>query len=415
MKILFLSTNDTHGGAARAAYRLHKRLCDVGTNSQMLVQNKTSDDETVISSKTKLGRGWGVIRPTLDILPLQLYQQRQRVPYSLQCLPSYINSKIQALEPDIINLHWINGGYFPIEAIAKFNRPIVWTLHDMWAFTGGCHYSQSCDRYIYSCGKCPILQSNRDYDLSRWLWQRKAKAWQNIDLTIVTPSKWLAKCAGTSSLFQNLRIEVIPNGLDIKRYKPIDRKLARNWLGLPQDRQIILFGALSATSDLRKGFHLLLPALQQFQHYHTREQIELVVFGSSQPSTPLDFGFKARYLGKLNDDISLALLYAAADVFVAASVQDNLPNTVVEALACGTPCAAFAIGGMPDMIDHKQNGYLATAYEPEDLARGIAWILENKERWQNLSKRAVTKVKQEFTVARQAEKYYQLYEEILAN
>ena len=414
MKALHINKTDAMGGAAKAAHRLHKSSIERGIDSQMLVLDKLSDDYTVIGSSSKLGKGWGKIRPTLDMLPLELYRQRERVPYSLQWLPSKVHKLIEKHDPDIINLHWI-GGYFPVEAIAKFNRPIVWTLHDMWPFTGGCHYSQECDRYIDSCGKCPILQSNQDYDLSRWLWQRKAKAWQKINLTIVTPSKWMAECARASSLFRDLRIEVISNGLDLKRYKPVDRQLAKDWLGLPQDKQIILFGALSATSDRRKGFHLLLPALQKLKDYYDKDRIELVVFGSSQPSTPLNFGFKVHYLGKLNDDVSLALLYAAADVFVAASVQDNLPNTVVEALACGTPCAAFAIGGMPELIDREQNGYLATAYDPKDLATGIAWILEDIPRWRYLSKCAVAKVRQEFTVDRQAERYHKLYEEILAN
>ena len=415
MKVCIISTSDNRGGGYIAAYRLHQGLQTIGLDSQMLVQTKVNDDPTVISSQSKLGRGWGIIKPTIDSLPLQLYRQRNRVLYSLNCLPSRINSRINAINPDIINMHWINGGYFPVEAIAKFNRPLVWTLHDMWAFTGGCHYSRECDRYQRSCGKCPVLKSDRDWDWSRWLWQRKAKAWQEIDLTIVTPSKWLAECARASSLFRNRRIEVIPNGIDLNKYRPFDRQQARNWLGLPQDKQIILFGAISATSDRRKGFHHLLPTLQKLKHYTESDRIELVVFGSSQPENPIDFGFKTHYMGRLHDDISLALVYAAADVFVAPSVQDNLPNTVVEALACGTPCAAFAIGGMPDLIDSQQNGYLATAFDLDDLARGIAWILADRQRWQSLSLAAVAKVRQEFTVERQTARYSQLYEEILTN
>ena len=413
MKVLHINKTDAKGGAARAAYRLHKTLIERGVDSQMLVLNKLGDDPTVIGARSKLGRGWGEIRPTLDMLPLELYRQRDRVPYSPHWLPSKIDRLVESYNPDLVNLHWI-GGYFPVETLAKFKRPIVWTLHDMWAFTGGCHYTQECDRYLDACGRCPILQSDRDYDLSRWLWQRKAKAWQGIDLNIVTPSNWMAKCAQASSLLKDFPVRAIANGLNIDQYKPVDCQQARDWLGLPQDKQIVLFGALSATSDRRKGFHLLLPALQKLQHYYPGP-VELVVFGSSQPSTPPDFGFKAHYLGQLHDDISLALVYAAADVFVAASVQDNLPNTAVEALACGTPCAAFNIGGIPDIIDHQQNGYLAKPYDTRDLAQGIAWILEDTTRWQNLTLNAVAKVKQEFTVELQAEKYHQLYREILVN
>ena len=408
MKMLLLNTSDISGGAARAAYRLHRGLQTIGVDSQMLVQNKTSDDHTVNSPQTKLGKGWAKVRPTVNAIPLQFYQQRDRAPYSVQWLPEQIAPEITQISPDIINLHWICGGYLQIETLAKFNKPIVWTLHDMWAFTGGCHYSQDCDRYTKSCGACPQLHSRSNWDISRWVWQRKAKAWQDLNLTIVAPSKWLAKCAANSSVFRDLRIEVIPNGLDTSKYKPIESSLARELLNLPQNKKLVLFGAMSATSDPRKGFHLLMPALQKLIYSLGQDQIELVVFGSSQPSELLDFGFKAHYLGRLYDDISLALLYAAVDVFVAPSIQDNLPNTVMEALACGTPCVAFKIGGMLDMIDHKQNGYLAKPLEVEDLARGIAWILEDELRLQSLSWRAREKVEQEFTVERQAKIYHHI-------
>ena len=415
MKVLHLNTSDLSGGAARAAYRLHRGLHDIGADSQMLVQDKTSDDRTVISPPTKLNKGWAKIRPSLNSIPLQLYQKRDCTPYSIQWLPERIAPKIAQISPDIINLHWICGGFLQIETLAKFNKPIVWTLHDMWAFTGGCHYSQECDRYTKSCGVCPQLNSNQGWDLSRWVWQRKAKAWQDLNLTIVTPSTWLAKCAKASSLFRDLPIKIIPNGIDTQKYKPIDKQLAKNLIGLPPDKQIVLFGAVSATSDRRKGFHLLRSALQQLKHFQNQEQIELVVFGSSQPIKLPNFGYQVRYLGRFYDDISLVSLYAAADVFVAPSIQDNLPNTVMEALACGTPCVTFNIGGMPDMVEHRQNGYLAKTFDVEDLAKGIAWILEDKLRWLSLSGRAREKVEQDFTLERQAQIYIKLFEEILVD
>ena len=413
MKVLHISKSEANGGAARAAYRLHRAIIDLGVDSQMLVLDKLSDDRTVISSSNKLGKGWGKIRPTLDLLPLQLYRNRERVPYSPHWLPSKICQQVESINPDLINLHWV-GGYFPVEAIAKFNRPIVWTLHDMWAFTGGCHYSQGCDRYTKSCGNCPILHSDREFDLSRWLWQRKAKSWAKANLTIATPSRWLADLARTSSLLQNLRVEVVHNGIDTDVYRPLGQQQARDWLGLPQDKKIVLFGAVSATSDRRKGFHLLVPTLQQLEQQEEKP-IELVVFGSSLPEPTPDFGLPVRYVGRLYDDVSLALLYCAADVFVAPSVEDNLPNTVVEALACGTPCAAFKIGGMSDLIEHQQNGYLASPYQTEDLARGITWLLADRDRWQELSAAAVQTVQQKFTVEQQATNYLQIYQELLRN
>ena len=270
MKILSLSTSDLNGGAPRAAYRLHQGLIEAGVDSQMLVQQKLGDEATVIGARNKITRGLAVTRPTLDSLPMLFYRQRDRTPYVYSCqwLPSKIDSQIEALNPDLINLHWVCGGYFPVEAIAKFNRPLVWTLHDMWAFTGGCHYSKQCDRYQQTCGRCPILNSNRNWDYSRWLWHRKAKAWQNLDLTLVTPSKWLAECARSSSLFRDLTVEVIPNGLDIHQYQPIDQQLARKLLELPQDKQIVLFGAIGATSDPPQRFFILTGCLTAFEPFN---------------------------------------------------------------------------------------------------------------------------------------------------
>jgi glycosyltransferase involved in cell wall biosynthesis len=415
MKPLVISTSDIQGGAARSAYRLHQGLKSIDVQSQMLVQTKSSDDSQVIGTSASSGIGNAVsgLRLTLDRLPLKLYSKRDRTSYSLPWLPEKLASSINQINPDVINLHWINGGYLNIETIAKFNKPLVWTFHDMWAFTGGCHYNQECDRYTKSCGSCPQLNSHTNTDLSRWIWHRKAKSWKNLNLTIVTPSRWLANCAKSSSLFQDRQIEVIPYGLDIQTYRPINKQFARELLQLPQDKQLVLFGSLQATSDKRKGFHLLQPALSELSSSGWQDKLELVVFGASKPENSINFGFKSHYLGSLNDDLSLALAYSAADVFVAPSLQDNLPNTVMESIACGTPCVAFDIGGMPDMIEHQKNGYLAKAFKIEDLANGIAWIIENKERHQKLSYNAREKTEQEFALEIQAKRYLSIFQSLI--
>ena len=283
----------------------------------------------------------------------------------------------------------------------------------MWPFTGCCHYDQGCGRYTGSCGDCPQLHSRRDKDLSRWIWRRKAKSWQNTDLTIVALSQWLAGCARKSSLFKDLRIEVIPNSLDITRFKPIDKRMSREILNLPQDKKLILFGAMGATRDLRKGFDLLQTTLQSLAQTDWKDKARLVIFGASKPERHVDLGIPAYYLGTLKDDISLSMVYSAADVFVAPSRQDNLPNIVMESIACGTPCAAFDIGGIPDMIDHQENGYLAEPFETDDLLCGITWILENRERHCKLSYHARQKAEREFNQDLQARRYLALYEELV--
>ena len=414
-KILLLSTDDNDPGASRGAYRLHQGLQRIGVDSQMLVQTKQTRDKTVIGSLDSSGTGQVITgaRLTLGQLPLKFYRNRDRSNYSLQWLPDNIAAKVDQLEPNIINLHWICNSYLQIETLAKLNKPLVWTLRDMWAFTGGCHYNGDCDRYINSCGACPQLGSKKNWDLSRWVWQRKSKAWKNLDLTIVTLSSWLAECARHSSLFKNLRIEVIPNGIDTNIYKPIDRKLAREQLNLPQNKKLILFGAARATSDKRKGFEELQKALQYLSKSGDPNEPELVIFGGSRPDNPPDFGFKEHYLGKFKDDLSLALIYSAADVFVAPSIQEAFGNTVIEALACRIPCVGFNIGGIRDTIEHQKNGYLAQPYKIEDLARGISWVLENEERYKQLSYRAREKVEQEFALEIPARRYESLFKEIL--
>ncbi|MCT7958183.1 glycosyltransferase family 4 protein [Laspinema palackyanum] len=413
MKVLLISASDWEGGAARSAYRLHQGLQEIGSDSQILVQTKLSDDRRVIVQNSSLAKDFAKLRPNLNRLPMFIHPNRIRDVFSPQWIPDGIAAQVNKIAPDVINLHWVCGGYLQIETLAHLKQPIVWTFHDMWGFTGGCHFSGNCDRYTESCGTCPQLDSQRNWDISRWVWQRKAKAWKNLKLTIVTPSHWLAKQAQASSLFKEVPVEVIPYGLNTETYKPMDRAIARDLLKLPQDKQLILFGALNATTDPRKGFHLLQPALQQLSQSQWKEQIELVVFGASRATEGTELGFKSHYLGKLNDELSLALVYSAADVFILPSIQDTLPNTVMEALACGTPCVGFNIGGVPDMIEHQTNGYLAKPFEIEDLARGIVWILENSERYQKLSHQAREKVEREYTLERQARRYSDLFNQVM--
>ena len=418
MKVLLVNTFDTKSGSAIAARRLNRGLQRINVNAQLLVQVKRSADPTILGSVTKAEAFRGKLSRGFHNLPLKLdlKLRRQSLPaeFSIPWLSDSLLPRLASINPDVINLHWTNYNYLSIEELAQLNKPLVWTLHDMWAFTGGCHYSETCDRYTKHCGTCPQLHSKREQDWSSWIWQRKDNAWKELNLTVVTPSAWLARCAADSSLFNHQRIEVIPNGLDTAIYQPVDRQIAREKLLLPLDKQLILFGAINATSSHRKGFHLLQPALQALSRSGWRGRLELVVFGSAPSANQLDLGLRTHYLGELNDDALLALAYAAADVFVAPSVQENLPNTLVEAIACGTPGVAFNIGGIPEIIEHQQNGYLAQPYQTDDLAAGIVWVLEHPDRYLKLCDRARQKAVQEFTVDLQAHRYETTYRETLA-
>jgi glycosyltransferase involved in cell wall biosynthesis len=221
----------------------------------------------------------------------------------------------------------------------------------------------------------------------------------------------MAQCASESDLFKDRRIEVMPNGVDHDRFHPMDRAAARNLLGLPVDKKLILFGAGASTSDRRKGFHLLVDALKRLESEVNPEDYYLAVFGASSGDD--SFSIKAHYLGRLRDEISMALVYAAADVFVAPSMEENLANTVLESLSCGTPVVAFDIGGMPDMIEHEKSGYLVEPFDTGQLARGIRWVVENRQRWQRLSEAARNSVVSSFTLKHSASRYIDLYQELL--
>lgn len=380
MKILHLCTSDYEGGAARAAYRLHQGLRQIGQDSEMLVYFKTRRDASVLAAYPTAGK---LEQQSIRLGPYMNRRILRRSPrkaesgyWSANRFPSVMPRIINRIAPDIVHLHWIGDGFLPIPALKHIEAPLVWTLHDSWPFTGGCHLPDLCRRYTESCGHCPQLLHPGENDLSRTIWREKQREWQELNLTIITPSQWLAGCAKDSSLFRSRRIDVIPNGVNLRLYRPLDKPFSRAALNLPTDKRLAMFGAVNSAADHNKGFDLLQAALRQLAAGGWNDRLELVIFGADAPQNPPDFGLKCHYLGTIRDEITMPLVYSAADVFVAPSRQENLPNTILEALACGTPCAAFHIGGMPDMIDHRENGYLAEPYSPADLARGIVWGIE---------------------------------------
>lgn len=408
MKVLIVNTLDIQGGAARAAYRLHKALLAEGVDSQMLVQSKSSDDFTVLGPQTQFQKAMGKIRSTLDSIPIRRYKERTKTLFSPSWVPfAGLVDKINALNPDVVHLHWIAGGMMRIEDIAKIKAPIVWSLHDMWAFTGGCHYDEECAGYQRQCGACSVLGSNKDKDLSRKVWLRKQACFARLpNMTIIGLSKWLADCAASSTLFRNNPVVNLPNPIDTQAFSPFDQTEARRLFNLPKDKKLILFGAMGATSDPRKGFKELAQALD-----HLPADYELVVFGSSEPQTPQGFKQKAHYLGNLHDDVSLRVLYSAADVMVVPSLQENLSNAIMESLACGTPVVGFAIGGNSDLIDQQHTGYLAQPFDTHDLASGINWVLQH-ENPEQLAQAARDKVLHEFDSQVVAGKYKVLYSQM---
>ena len=408
-RVLMVSYSDAAGGAARAAYRLLRGLRDQGVNARMLAMETLTGDPAVKASGDRLGL---VPRRPLDRLPLHLAMRRPRPMFSLAWVPDHLRRQIDRLSPGLVHLQWIGGGMLRIESLARLGRPLIWTMHDMWLFTGGCHYDEGCGRFAESCGRCPALRSSGPWDLSRWVLRRKRRAWRGLPITLVAPSRWLADRASASSLFRDWPVRVIPNGLDLELFQPVDPGLARRLFGLPPGRSYLLFGAFDPEGERRKGFGLLQAALQRLADAGWRERLELLVVGASAPAVPLDLGLRTHYLGILRDEISMVLALAAADAVVVPSTQENLPNMALEALACGRPCVGFEVGGLPEIVEDGVDGRLARPSDVEDLAMAIAWVLEDEERRWGLAMAARRKAEQTFDLRTVARRYAELYREV---
>ncbi|MDB5405522.1 MAG: hypothetical protein JWL84_434 [Rhodospirillales bacterium] len=416
--VLHLSTTDITGGASRAAYRLHVGLRRLGVSSRMLVRQKTSDDPDVLlastTPETTWHRAWRKAAPYLDDVPRRLLRTDNPTPISPAWLPTPTAADVNRIAPSIVNLHWICGGFVSPMTLPRVEAPIVWTLHDQWAFCGGEHYTVADDRRFeagYRVGTRPAGEGG--LDINRFLWERKRRAYRRVrKMSIITPSRWLAELALKSVLLADRRIEHIPNGIDARRFHPVDRAVARHLLGLDPTKRIILFGAFGGIHNERKNFPLLEKAIHHLVASGHGANLGLVIFGSGSAGLPTDLGIQVQALGMLHDDISLALVYAAADVYVSTSLADNLPLTVQEAMGCGTPVVGVDVGGMSDLVRDGETGVLVTRRDPATLAAAIVSVLDAGDG--RLGAGARKLIEREFTIERQAERYRAHYEETLA-
>lgn len=410
-RVLLVNHSDARGGAGRAASRLLHGLCAAGADARMQALDLSGTDPRVMGPASKASRLVASGRSLFDRVPLALAPRRNAM-FSPAFAPDGVARRIRQSACEVVHLHWITGGLMRVETLRRLDRPIVWTLHDMWPFTGGCHYDSGCGRYRDRCGQCPVLGSTRTYDLSRWQMRRKDRVWAGLDIHIVSPSAWLAKCARESTLFAERPVAVIPNGLDLERFRPIDQASARDLLRLPPDRQLILFAAASSDlRDPRKGWDLFEAALGRCRD-PLAERADLVVVGRTTRLDD-DFGFRVHALGELHDELSMILAIAASDLVVVPSRQDNLPNMAVEAAACGRPVVAFRIGGLPEIVEDRTTGVLARAFEPAELACGIEWVLADHERWRELGREARAKAVRAFDLEKIARRHLDLYREVL--
>jgi glycosyltransferase involved in cell wall biosynthesis len=413
LKPLIVSHN-LDGGAGGAAYLLHRGLRKRGVDSQLLVQFDSQGTEGIHTvARDPVTRRLAWRRGLVDRLPVRAYPNRER-PHSLWPLwlpDPLVSRRVRELDPTVVNLHWVLDAFVSIEMVPRLPTPLVWTMHDMWPFTGGCDYSLGCERFTEACGACPVVHSNAPRDLSRWIWRRKRRAWSGLELTAVAPSNWLAGCARRSSLFRDRRVEVIPNGIDTTTFKPVDRSAARALLNLPAEATLVMFGAHDDTP--RKGLRELAAALRALAGAGAARALEALVIGPPALAARHDLPLPVHARGPFADEVSMVAAYSSADVLVLPSLWDNLPLVGLEALACGTPVVGFAgDSGVPDIIDHRENGYLARAFDVDDLARGIAWVTGDAERREALGAAAREKAEREYSLDLCALRYERLFEEV---
>lgn len=390
-----------HGGAGIAAARLHNSLNASGVQAHLITAEEA-------------GGRWPFYAERLYFLPHER-DRSARFAFSPANFGHDLRRHPWVQAADVLHLHWINQGLLSLKNIHQLGalgKPIVWTLHDTWAFTGGCHAYLGCDRFQEQCGQCPYLRFPGPRDLSHRVWENKRRYFpKNIEF--VTCSEWLAGMARRSSLLRDYPIRSIPNSIDLDMFKPVgrDEKLAiRQRLGIRPEAELLLFVAFNI-KERYKGFHLLVEALHRLKAVDPGRPIELLVLGKSTPESLAGLPYPAHALGLVADPAQVAQAYAAADLFVTPSLADNLPNTVMEALATGTPVAAFNTGGIPEMVDHQVNGYIAAQGDSAALANGIAWLLQAPR--EMLSRAGREKVTRCYAPSVVAEAYRGIYEMVM--
>lgn len=409
MKVSIVNQSDITGGAARAAYRIHQACRRMGIDSTMEVNIATSGDWTVHGPESRQRLVRNMMRSAAGNLIARLQKADNSIFHSVSVLPSRWPAKLNSSDSDIVHLVWVNGEMLSVEDVGKLRKPLVWTLQDMWAFCGTEHVSAD-GRFIDGYARFNRPPSESGVDLNRWTWHRKRRAWRH-PINMVAPSNWMADCIRKSGLMKDWPVSVIANPIDTDRWFPVDKHLARHLMGLPDAGPILLFGTAGTNDVPYKGFDLLKAALT-----HLRGQIDLhlVVFGEPAPENPPDLGFPVHYVGRLHDDLSMQVLYSAADAVAIPSRIDNLPNVGIEALACGTPVVAFDTCGLPDIVKHHETGYLASAFDTEEFAAGVLWLLADKQRHMQICMQARAEAVARFSYPVIARQYGALYEAVIA-
>lgn len=415
MKIVLINTSEQTGGAAVACKRLLAALRNAGEEVKMLVGGKCSSDPDVVQVKvnSRIAR-FRFLWERLVIWMNNGFSRKNLFAVSLADTGVDISKHTLVQEADVIHLHWIHNGFLSLGDVRRLlalGKPVVWTLHDMWMLTGICHCARDCEHFHEVCRNCPLLRFPGRNDLSHRVWRKKKKLLDKSGVHFVTCSQWLLGESLESRLLQSRRLVAIPNPIDTGLFRPKDKQQCRRELGLPVGKKLLLFGAERADNAL-KGIAYLVDALRMLAREWPERQkdIEVVIFGKSKTGLP-ELPFPSHFVGFVADEEQMVNLYNAVEVYVTPSLADNLPNTVMEAMACGIPVVGFDIGGIPEMIDHKVNGYLAGFKNSRELMEGICWMLFEAVP-ADMAHEARAKVLRCYTEEKVSEAYLNLYKQV---
>ncbi len=419
MRVLLINTSERIGGAAIAASRLMEALKNNGIKAKLLVRDKQTDRITVVALRRNWQLVWKFVWERIVIWKANRFKKNNLFAVDIANTGTDITNLPEFQQADVIHLHWINQGMLSLKNIEKIlasGKPVIWTMHDMWPCTGICHHARECEGYQQECGSCPFLyEGGHRHDLSYRIFRRKQRLYREYPLTFVTCSHWLEEKARQSALTTGHRILCIPNPLNINLFRPHDKLSARKRLRLPADQKLLLFGSVKIT-DKRKGIDYLIESCRILADKYSdlKEQLAVVAFGKHSQQLANLLPFKVYPLDFVSDDHRLVDIYNAVDLFVTPSLEENLPNTIMEAMACGTPCVGFNVGGIPEMIDHLHNGYVAQYKSVDDFANGIYWALTEPD-YHSLCEQAVRKAVSHYSESSVTKRYIDLYNKVTGN
>lgn len=416
MRVVLINTSEQTGGAAIAAARLMESLKNNGIKAKMLVRDKQTDCITVVGLRHNWLQVLKFVWERVVIWKANRFKKHQLFAVDIANTGTDITQLPEFQQADVIHLHWVNQGMLSLQNLRKIlesGKPVVWTMHDMWPCTGICHHAVDCTHYEQECHHCPYLYGGGSRkDLSTRVFRKKKSLYRIAPITFVACSRWLEERARRSALLADSTVTSIPNPINTNLFRPRNKQEARRKCQLPTDRKLVLFGSFKVT-DERKGVKYLIESCRLLAEKHPewKESLGVVVFGNQSGQLQDMLPFKVYPLGYVKDEHRLVDVYNAVDLFVTPSLQENLPNMIMEAMACGVPCVGFNVGGIPEMIDHLHNGYVAQFRSSDDFANGMQWILTEPE-YDELSEQAVRKAVSSYSESTVAKKYMDIYNKI---